>query len=75
MGTNDCTKGKAMNNPANNLALMVTIPHAGFMMVVLRDPVSLQNFQTGRIRVPAVCVRLQTAVSPTAETSVDLVIV
>lgn len=45
------------------------------MVVVLRDPVSLQNFQAGRIQVPVVRVRLQTAVSPTEEISVDLVIV
>lgn len=49
MGTNDCTKGKAMKNPTNNLDLIVTIPHTGFMTVVLRDLISLQNFQTGRI--------------------------
>lgn len=49
MGTNDCTKGKAMKNPTKNLDLIVTSPYTGFMMVVLGDPVSLQNFQTGRI--------------------------
>ena len=75
MDTSNCTRGKAVKNPPNNLDLIVTIPHTGFMMVVLRDPVSLQNFQTGRIQVPVVCVRLQTAVSPTEEISVDLVVV
>lgn len=58
MGSNDCTKGKAMKNPTSNLDLIVSIPHTGFMMVVLRDPVSLQNFQTGRIQVPVFCVGL-----------------
>lgn len=43
------------------------------MIVVLSDPVSLQNFQIGRI--PVVRVRLQTAVSLTKGISVDLVIV
>lgn len=75
VGTNNYTKGKAMKNPTNNLDLIVSIPHTGFMMVVLRDPVSLQNFQTGRIQVLVVCVRFQTAVSPPEEISVDLVTV
>lgn len=44
-------------------------------MIVLRDPVSLQSFQSGKIQVLVVGIRLPTAVSPTEEISVDLVVV